>query len=66
MEDTKPTQAQLAQPRPVEKHRRRGAVSTSAAGSCASAAKAAVADDNFTFLAIVFPMALAIITQSYH
>ncbi|EJT52239.1 hypothetical protein A1Q2_00783 [Trichosporon asahii var. asahii CBS 8904] len=26
MEDTKPTQAQLAQPRPVEKHRRRGAL----------------------------------------
>lgn len=27
MEDAKPTQAQLAQPRPAEKHRRRGAVS---------------------------------------
>lgn len=44
MEDTKPTPAQLAQPRPAEKHRRRGAVSPASGRQPHAAASASASE----------------------
>lgn len=69
MEDTKPTPAQLAQPRPVEKSRRRGAVSTQQRGrrdsaECRSATRDVIAKEDEQVISMLLLVARPGITSS--